>query len=114
MCWRCASSTCWDCEKESRLTNNNERVRARAEAIFKKSERKALEGATARADYEAERIAVREKTARLMSLRLSKAAEKAIITPNYRAIGISAVPEGLGDPRSPMGRKAKVKVRSGS
>jgi hypothetical protein len=109
MCWRCASSTCWDCEKESRLTNNNERVRARAEAIFKKSEQKALEGATARAEYEAERIFVREKTARLMSLRLSKAAQKAIITPNYRAIGISAGHEGLGDPRSPMGRKVKAR-----
>ena len=96
------------------MTNNNERVRARAEAIFKKSEQKVLKGVTARAEYEAERIAVREKTARLMSLRLSKAAEKAIITPNYGAIGISAGHEGLGDPRSPMGRKAKVKVLGGS
>jgi hypothetical protein len=86
---------------------NNEKVRARAEAIFKKSEQKILDGATARTEYEAERVAVREKTARLMSLRLSKAAEKAIITPNYRAIGISAGHDALGDPRSPMGRKRK-------
>ena len=101
-----------DREGESRLTYNNEKVRARAEASFKKVEQKALEGATSRADLEAERTAVREKTARLMSLRLSKAAEKAIITPAFRAIGISDGHEGLTDPASPTGGKVRAKSRS--
>ena len=96
------------------MANNSERVRARAEASFKKNEQKALEGATARADREAERTAVREKTARLMSLRLAKAAEKAIITPAFRAIGNSDGHEGLADPASPMGRKVRVKAGSRS
>jgi hypothetical protein len=94
------------------LTYNNEKVRARAEASFKKVEQKALEGATARADREAERTAVREKSARLMSLRLSKAAEKAIITPAFPAIGISDGHDGLADTASAIERKAKASSSS--
>src|SRR5258708_22971669 len=64
-------------EKEKMLSKNPKDVMDRAEAGFKKEER-AREGAKAMRDYEAEGRAVREKTARLRSLRLAKeATEKA-------------------------------------
>jgi hypothetical protein len=64
-------------EKETILSKNSKDVVDRAEASFKKEER-AREGAKAMRDYEAEGRAVREKTARLRSLRLAKeATEKA-------------------------------------
>ena len=52
-------------------------ARARAEARFEKKEERAREGAKAAAEYEANTIAVREKTARLRALRLAAAAQKA-------------------------------------
>jgi hypothetical protein len=55
------------------LAKNSKDVMNRAEASFKKEER-AREGAKAMRDYEAESRAVREKTARLKSLRLAKEA----------------------------------------
>jgi hypothetical protein len=64
--------------KEAILANNSKEARDRAEASFKKQEQRAREGAKAVADYEAEGRAMREKTARLKSLRMAKeAAEKA-------------------------------------
>ncbi len=54
---------------------NSERTRAQAEATFKKKERQAAEGRKAMAEYEAQALAVREKTARLRALRLAKEAE---------------------------------------
>ena len=60
-------------EKETILAKNSKDVMDRAEASFKKEER-AREGAKAMRDYEAEGRAVREKTARLKSLRLAKEA----------------------------------------
>ena len=60
-------------EKETILSRNSKDVTDRAEASFKKEER-AREGAKAMRDYEAESRAVREKTARLRSLRLAKEA----------------------------------------
>jgi hypothetical protein len=51
-----------------------EQVRTRAEAEFKKKEIKANANAQGMADYIAEGRAVREKTARLRSLRLAKQA----------------------------------------
>jgi hypothetical protein len=86
-------------------------ARARAEASFKRKEERAREGAKAAAEYEANIIAVREKTARLRALRLATAAEEVIIIPRFRPIGISVAHEDLGDPASPMGRKAKVRAR---
>jgi hypothetical protein len=63
--------------KEAILANNSKEARDRAEASFKKQEQRAREGAKAMADYEAEGRAMREKTARLKSLRMAKeAAEK--------------------------------------
>jgi hypothetical protein len=60
-------------KKETILSRNSKDVTDRAEASFKKEER-AREGAKAMRDYEAESRAVREKTARLRSLRLAKEA----------------------------------------
>ena len=47
---------------------------ARAEALFKKEEQR--EGARAMAEYKAAQQAIREKTARLRSLRLARDAAK--------------------------------------
>ena len=59
------------------MASNSKEARDRAEASFKKQEQRAREGAKAMADYEAEGRAMREKTARLKSLRMAKqAAEK--------------------------------------
>jgi hypothetical protein len=56
------------------LANTSKEARDRAEAGFKKQEQRAREGAKAMADYEAEGRAMREKTARLKSLRMAKEA----------------------------------------
>jgi hypothetical protein len=61
-------------DKETTLANNSKEARDRAEASFKKQEQRAREGAKAMADYEAEGRAMREKTARLKSLRMAKQA----------------------------------------
>ena len=49
---------------------NANQARDRAEAIFKKKEERLREGQKAMAEYEAARLATREKTARLRALRL--------------------------------------------
>ena len=56
------------------MANNSKEARDRAEASFKKQEQRAREGAKAMADYEAEGRAMREKTARLKSLRMAQQA----------------------------------------
>jgi hypothetical protein len=62
------------------LANTSKEARDRAEAGFKKQEQRARDGAKAMADYEAEGRAMREKTARLKSLRMAKqAAGKEIV-----------------------------------
>ena len=52
--------------------SNSKEARARAEAIFKRKEQQAREGAKAWAEYEAQRRAVAEKTEQLRALRLAK------------------------------------------
>ena len=47
-------------------------ARDRAEAIFKKKEERRLDNQKATAEYEAARLAMREKTARLKALRLAR------------------------------------------
>jgi hypothetical protein len=70
------------------LANNSKEARDRAEASFKKQEQRAREGAKAMADYEAEGRAMREKTARLKSLRMAKqAAGKEVVAEGAPAIG---------------------------
>jgi hypothetical protein len=56
------------------LAHTSKETRDRADASFKKQEQRAREGAKAMADYEAEGRAMREKTARLKSLRMAKQA----------------------------------------
>jgi hypothetical protein len=56
------------------LADNSKEAKTRAEASFKKKEQQAKEGAKAMLQYQAERHAVREKTARLKTLRLAKEA----------------------------------------
>ena len=52
-------------------TTETDRVRKRAEALFKQEER-LRNGQQAMAEYEANRVAVRERTARLRALRLAR------------------------------------------
>ena len=54
--------------------NSREAVMKRAEARFKQEER-ALDGRKAMTEYEAQVLAIREKTARLKALRLAKEAQ---------------------------------------
>jgi hypothetical protein len=54
------------------LVNNSQQVHERAEASFKKKETQVLEGQKVRAGDDTDRLAVREKTARLRALRLSR------------------------------------------
>ena len=56
------------------MSNNKQQAQDRAEATFKKKEQRAIEGAKAMKEYEAEGIAVQKKTARLKALRLAKEA----------------------------------------
>ena len=51
---------------------NAKQARDRAEAIFKKKQERLRDGQTAMAEYEAARLATREKTARLRALRLAR------------------------------------------
>jgi hypothetical protein len=54
--------------------NSKEALKKRADARFKKDER-ALDGRKAMSEYEAQVLAVHEKTARLKALRLAKEAQ---------------------------------------
>ena len=54
------------------LDINAHQARDRAEAIFKKKQERLLDGQKATAEYEATRLATREKTARLRALRLAR------------------------------------------
>jgi hypothetical protein len=54
------------------MMSKSKDARVRAEASFKRKEEQARQGAKARAEYEAQRRAVAEKTERLRALRLAK------------------------------------------
>jgi hypothetical protein len=56
----------------TKLAINANQARDRAEAIFKKKEERLREGEKAMAEYEAARLATREKTTRLRALRLAR------------------------------------------
>jgi hypothetical protein len=56
------------------LANNSKEARDRAEASFKQQQQRARDGVKAMADYEAQGRAMREKTARLKSLRMARLA----------------------------------------
>jgi hypothetical protein len=59
------------------LADNSKEARDRAEARFERMKKATQEGQKAKAHYEAEGRAVREKTARLRLLRLAKEAADA-------------------------------------
>ena len=66
-------------------------ARDRAEAIFKKKEERRLEGQKATAEYEAARLAMHEKTARLRALRLARdIALETPVSPAQKQIGVIA------------------------
>jgi hypothetical protein len=65
---------------ESKLREDQNIERARAQALFKKEEQM-RQGADAMAEYKAAQQAVREKTARLRALRLARDAAKQTRTP---------------------------------
>jgi hypothetical protein len=54
--------------------SNSKEIQARAEAIFKRKEEQALQGAKAWEEYQAQRRAMSERTERLRALRLAKEA----------------------------------------
>ena len=54
------------------MGTNSKQALDRAEGFFKKKEERSREGRKAAAEYEADRHAAREKTARLRSLRLAR------------------------------------------
>ena len=56
----------------TKLDINAKQARDRAEAIFAKKQERLRDGQTAMAEYEAARLATREKTARLRALRLAR------------------------------------------
>jgi len=51
---------------------HSDQVRERAEALFKKKQQQLQDGEQAMAEYQAERRAIIEKTARLRALRLAR------------------------------------------
>ena len=61
-------------EKMVVMKNSKEALKKRAEARSKQEER-ALDGRKAMTEYEAQALAIREKTARLKALRLAKEAQ---------------------------------------
>ena len=58
-------------------SNKSKEAQAKAEASFKRKEDQARDGKKAAAEYEAERIALRERTAKLKGLRLARDAAAA-------------------------------------
>jgi hypothetical protein len=58
------------------LSTDTSAARTRAEANFRKEER-AKDGAKAMMEYQAQNVAIREKTAKLRALRLAKEAQEA-------------------------------------
>jgi len=72
-------------------------ARARAEAQFKKKEQQARDGEQARAEYDAQQQAMREKTARLRALRLARDAANIAALRGNAAFGAKRT---LTEPRS--------------
>jgi hypothetical protein len=62
------------CRREGDIHLSSDEARQRAEKSFKQEER-ALDGRKAMTEYEAQVLAIREKTARLRELRLAKEAQ---------------------------------------
>jgi hypothetical protein len=67
------------------LDINAHQARDRAEAIFKKKQERLLDGQKATAEYEATRLATREKTARLRALRLARDVARKTLVPQKQS-----------------------------
>jgi hypothetical protein len=73
------------------MTDKSEEARLRANARFEKTQKQSREGDVVRAQYEAAGTALRERTARLKTLRLAKeAAEAAEIESNPPVKAVAA------------------------
>ena len=92
------------------MTNNSkEALKKRADARFKQEER-ALDGRKAMTEYEAQVLAIREKTARLKALRLAKEAQALTIrekAARLTALRLAKKAQAQSDEPAP-----KTKVRS--
>jgi hypothetical protein len=69
------------------MSTSIDMARARAEAQFKRKEQQARDGEQARAEYDAQQQAIREKTARLRALRLACDATRQRILPRKNTAG---------------------------
>jgi len=69
------------------MSTSIDMARARAEAQFKKKEQQARDGEQARAEYDAQQQAIREKTARLRALRLARDAARQTVLPTKNTAG---------------------------
>ena len=81
------------------MSMSTDTARARAEAQFKKKEEQARDGEQARAEYDAQQQAIREKTARLRALRLARDAARQTVLPYEEYGGISKSSSGRPCPR---------------
>jgi hypothetical protein len=103
------------------LTANSKEAQDRAEANFKRKEQQNREASKAWAEYEASRIAEREKTARLRQLREAKEAADAAAAATAKAAGIAQAKEtaaakaskaaaklALGAGKKPAKKRARV------
>ena len=84
------------------------------EAPALKKVRQADEAKKALAEYEAQAIAIREKTARLRALRLAREAETAAIEPKHKP-AVRKTTSGAatgGRSSSPAGKRGKAEKRS--
>ncbi|MEX0753451.1 MAG: hypothetical protein WD073_11080 [Xanthobacteraceae bacterium] len=81
------------------MAKDMKEAKARAEASFKKKELQAREGAEARMQYEAERQAVRDKTARLKALRLAKEASDQTVAAEKKAAAPPKKPAAAKKPK---------------
>lgn len=71
---------------------NAKQARDRAEAIFEKKEERLREGQKAMAEYEAVRLATREKTARLRALRLARDVARKTPVPQKQSASLQPNP----------------------
>jgi colicin import membrane protein len=92
------------------LTANTKEAQDRAEANFKRKELQNREASKAWAEYEAGRVAEREKTARLRQLREAKEAADAAAAAQAKAAGAALAKEAADAKAS----KAAAKLTAGA
>jgi hypothetical protein len=88
------------------MADTSKEARDRAQARFEKTQKAQREGAKAMAAYEAEGLAMREKTARLKALRLAREAEEATV-----AAATPAGPKRAAAKKAPKAAKSAAKSK---